>query len=337
MKNTIISLFLTLILFFVLPIQAGVVAYADNQQEGSIQIVMIDKQGKVLEGAEITLYQIADLDENNGQAVYVPTQEFMASNIPLPVEMTADENIQTAAALIQYIDNVNITADSALIDGDGSAKFTGLNRGLYLIRQTGSVDGYIDIVSFLISLPVTDEDGKTINYDLVAVPKVIESSSGEPTPTPTPLPPTATPTPDPSATPTPGPYATPTPRPSVTPTPDPSVTPTPRPSVTPTPDPSVTPTPGPSVTPTPRPSVTPTPDPSVTPTPDPTQPTTPKDSDDGSDPGPTNPPRKGTGVLPTTRLPQTGMLLWPIVLLAVVGMILISIGWADANLRRKNK
>ncbi len=327
MKRTIISLFLTLILFFVLPLQAGVFAYADNQEVGSIRIVMKDKQGKALQGAEITLYQVADLDENNGQAIYVPTQGFVASNIPLPVDMTADENIQTSTALIQYIIKEKITADSALVDKAGSVNFTGLAKGLYLIRQTGSVAGFRDIVSFLVALPITEEDGQTINYDLVVVPKVLESSGGgDPTPTPTP-------TPNPSVTPTPKPGVTPTP----TPTPGVTPTPTPNPEVTPTPNPSVTPTPNPEVTPTPNPSLTPTPNPSVTLTPVPTQTPQPTDGSDGGSKSGPPPVDKGTGVLPATRLPQTGMLLWPIVLLAVGGMILISIGWADANLRRKEK
>ncbi len=46
---------------------------------------------------------------------------------------------------------------------------------------------------------------------------------------------------------------------------------------------------------------------------------------------------KHSAVLSRTRLPQTGLLLWPIVVLAVLGLILIIIGWADMNLRRKRK
>ena len=48
----------------------------------------------------------------------------------------------------------------------------------------------------------------------------------------------------------------------------------------------------------------------------------------------------GTGhsaILSADRLPQTGLLLWPIIALSVSGLILIILGWADMNLRRKRK
>ncbi len=46
---------------------------------------------------------------------------------------------------------------------------------------------------------------------------------------------------------------------------------------------------------------------------------------------------KHSAVLSRTRLPQTGLLLWPIAVLSAAGLILIIIGWADMNLRRKRK
>ena len=250
MKRTIISFILTVLLLFVLPLQAGVFAYEENQELGSIQIIMKSKQGAAIEGAEITLYQIANLDHTDGQFTYIPTQDFSSSGIPLPVNMTADENIKTATALISYITNSKITANSSLVDKDGNAIFTGLTPGLYLIRQTGSVYGYRDIISFLVSLPITDADGRETLYDLTVVPKVLGILDADRKPTPTPIP-------------------------------------------------------------------------------------TPADgSRDGSDDVSDD---NNTGVLPVNRLPQTGMLVWPIILLAVAGMVLISIGWADANLRRKDK
>ena len=42
-----------------------------------------------------------------------------------------------------------------------------------------------------------------------------------------------------------------------------------------------------------------------------------------------------TGVLQAVKLPQTGMLLWPVVALAVTGLLVFCLGWADINVRRK--
>ncbi len=117
--------------------------------------------------------------------------------------------------------------------------------------------------------------------------------------------------PTPTPTPTPGVTPTPTPTPGVTPSP------TPTPDVTPTP----TPTPGVTPTPTPTPDVTPTPTPTpdVTSTPAPTPSPSPSEDPDGP------------------KIPQTGVNIWPMYTLLVLGILLILAGFVELLRGRKER
>jgi outer membrane biosynthesis protein TonB len=107
------------------------------------------------------------------------------------------------------------------------------------------------------------------------------------------------------------PPANPTPTPTTTPTPTPSASPSPEPTPSPpeSPEPSVSPvvSPEPSVSP----SVSPVPE-TVT-----TKPTTPS----------TSPTTTPTTTTTTTKLPQTGQLWWPVTILALLGLVLLMLGW----------
>jgi hypothetical protein len=105
------------------------------------------------------------------------------------------------------------------------------------------------------------------------------------------------------------PPATPTPAPSPSPEPSPSAEPSPEPSTEPSPEPSPSESPEPSVSPAPEPSVSP----SVSPAPGTTKPTP-----------PTNSPTTTTTI---TKLPQTGQLWWPVTILALLGLVLLMLGW----------
>ena len=72
--------------------------------------------------------------------------------------------------------------------------------------------------------------------------------------------------------------------------------------------------------------------PTLTPTPTPT-PATSVEGDNRYIPG--SETQTQTGVLQAGKLPQTGMLLWPVVVLAVSGLLIFCLGWADVNMRRK--
>lgn len=251
----VFAVVMIMISLFLLPIQADVLADAPVSTSGSITIIAKNPDGKASEGAGFTVLKIADLRYVNGQAAYNPTEAFSRYYGDLPSDMTAEENQTTAASLVKYMDDSQITGDIFLTDSEGSVCVERLSIGLYLIRQTISVPGYQDISPFLVSLPMTSDDGLSTEYDILVMPKITEQTK-------------------------------------------------------------------------------------------PNEPTAPAVSGTPTNPGNTVTPPVSTGsasygrhsaVLARSRLPQTGLLLWPIVVLSVSGLILIIIGWADINLRRKRK
>ena len=150
-------------------------------------------------------------------------------------------------------------------------------------------------------------------------PTIAPTPTLEPTPEPTPVPtpvPTATPAPTPTAVPTPTheptttvpsliPTSTPTFTLAPTPTPEPTATPEPASTATPKPVPTATPEP----TPVPEPTPTPVPEPTATPMPTPTP--EPEEEED------------------------SGLPLWPFIVLAVVGGLLIVGGGSIYIIRRR--
>jgi LPXTG-motif cell wall-anchored protein len=196
------------------------------------------------------------------------------------------------------------------------------------------------------------------NYTVTAVQEgtvfvVTNTYVPEPTPTPAPTP-TATPSPTPEPTETPEPTVTPvpteTPEPTVTPvptaTPEPSQPPveTPKPTEppvetpVPTEPPALIETPAPTDTPSPTDTPEPTEPPALVETPEPTdtpEPTeTPTETPEPTEtPTLTETPAPTTTPTPTTttttsnpKLPQTGQLWWPIVVLAMAGLAMILLG-----------
>ena len=146
----------------------------------------------------------------------------------------------------------------------------------------------------------------------VPTPEPTPEPTLAPTPVPTPLP-TATPAPTPTAapdpTPTPQPTSTPTPAPPPTSTPEPVATPEPPPTATLRPAPTATPEP--TAAPEPEPTATPVPEPTATPAPTPTPTPEPEEEED------------------------SGLPLWPFIVLAVVGGLLIIGGGTTYIIRRR--
>jgi len=249
--------------------------------------------GTVFKGVKITVYQAAQMTYSGSGFLYdISKTDFAKSSVDLGNIETASENLSQAAALMKYAISHNISGLSASTNANGDALFSNLSPGLYLI-SIGSISGYYDMAPYLVSVPELGSDGKWA-YAVIAYPKT------EPIPIPTPppsLPPVPTPTISPRPVPTPTIPPRPTPTPTVPPTPIPSSTPGMIPSAPPPyPQPSYTAPANP-----PTAGVNPTAPPSYTVRPAPTP-------------------------SPEGKLPQTGMLNWPIPVMSVAGMFLFALG-----------
>ena len=149
------------------PVQA---AEEESTQKGSISLVC------PVEGMELSLYHVAEYEESGS---FTLTERFRKYQVSL--EQKSQEGWQGAAdALADYIRRDGITADAVFVSGsDRTVCFTELNRGLYLVLgQTTELqeDGRTQLYEPQTALIALPEDSKetsegTDPYQVTAVLK----------------------------------------------------------------------------------------------------------------------------------------------------------------------
>lgn len=165
MKNKIIRIFLLIIISSFMSIyQVNASNVVDFSKLGSIEITLSDRDNENIKGAEITLYHIANATnkDHNLSLEYTSNYEMCG------VELT---NINDEI-LIDALEQCTKEKESNLkqvTNEEGKVKFENLKLGLYLVKQTNQVKGYSTIDSFLIILPVLEND--SWEYNIMANPK----------------------------------------------------------------------------------------------------------------------------------------------------------------------
>lgn len=137
----------------------------DFTKKGSITITLEDLEEKIpIEGAEVSLYHIADVTEENHNLKFIYTEQLNDCEVPL----TNLEDDSLEASIYNCI-NKDTTSIKEKTNQVGIVKFTNLKLGLYLVTQTNKVEGYSTFDSFLVMLPKVENN--KWNYDLIANPK----------------------------------------------------------------------------------------------------------------------------------------------------------------------
>lgn len=162
MIKKIMILFIFLVICFI----PSITVYAKDplDRKGSIEITLKEGTDNYIEGAEITIYHIADAVNDNGNLAYSLREELGTCDINL--------NDLTDKDLVSNVSKCDIGNAVKHIDStneDGVVKFEELDLGLYFIKQTNSVNGYSDFDSFLIAIPKIENDAWV--YDVKAKPK----------------------------------------------------------------------------------------------------------------------------------------------------------------------
>ena len=156
-----------------------------NQGKAALTFTLKDAKGNAETGAELSLLQVALATHEDADYQVHFTTPFAgcrdqifgssADNSPESLYRQTDQ-ADHAAKLAEYAVQNQIEPVAAAVTGkDGSAEFTHLTLGLYLVVQTGEVDGFLKIAPFLISLPqyTQDEQGTgTWSYQVSSGPKV---------------------------------------------------------------------------------------------------------------------------------------------------------------------
>lgn len=137
----------------------------DFSKKGSLEVILHEEEEDTyVEGAEITIYQIADAYNEGIKFSFKYTEQFSGCEASLE-DMTKDGLTEDIAKCIKE-DSIGITE---VTNEEGKVKFDELPLGLYFVKQTNKVKGYSNIEPFLVHTPTSIDNSWT--YDIVATPK----------------------------------------------------------------------------------------------------------------------------------------------------------------------
>lgn len=149
-----IALFFAL-LIFLMPLKISALNALDPSSQCSLTVSFVPEGNPA--AAEFRLYKIADISENASLTLTDPFREYVIDLTDLD-----EEKIRLLTATLSgYIASEHIRADySAKTDADGNAVFTELQAGLYLIIGDASViNGTVYMPeSAMVCLPIQDMD-----------------------------------------------------------------------------------------------------------------------------------------------------------------------------------
>lgn len=132
-----------------------------SEQSGSVSVRMT-YDGQTVPGGSITLYQVAELDEDWR---YVALTEFSGCGIDLASSLSPAD----AASLSQYAAENDISGLSQECDSNGFVRFSPLEPGLYLLVQPEAGRGYLPIRPFFVGIP--QQISGALHYHVDASPK----------------------------------------------------------------------------------------------------------------------------------------------------------------------
>ncbi len=163
------SIITALLLAVLLAVPAQAAELPDLDRTGSISVKIKDQNGDPVTDGSLEMICVAEVVSDNGIR-YEYTDDFAGCTEKLnddTIKKNGSEKL--AAALKKFADGKGLSGTVVKLGSDGSAKFSDLKLGLYLITQKGSADGYTAVEPFLVSVPL-EENGKLV-YDVNASPK----------------------------------------------------------------------------------------------------------------------------------------------------------------------
>lgn len=144
--------------------------YIDSKHACSLEVeAAYDK--KPLAGMEFSVHRVAELD---GLGTYVLADAYASADVELNGLTTAEDWEKAASTLSAWAEKHAFEADAkATTAADGTAYFTKLDPGIYLLTSVPLQDGArtYTATTYLVALPDVASDG-TWNYDVTSICKV---------------------------------------------------------------------------------------------------------------------------------------------------------------------
>jgi len=140
--------------------------------------VRMEYNGAPLSGLRVAVCPVAFLREANGAAVFDPAQAFSGAGADFS-SLTKEKNIALAAALNTYAAANGVGRSVKATDSGGSAVFTGLSAGLYLVAQASGENSEYVFAPYLIAVPAKNEQTGEWDYNVAAYPKTEPARPGD--------------------------------------------------------------------------------------------------------------------------------------------------------------
>ena len=138
----------------------------DFNRVGDINVTLKEtNNNESINGAELTIYKVANVVNENNNLKYVYIDDI--KNCDGDLTNLLDSSL--SGKIDKCIGDKNISTKTGKTNENGILKFDNLELGLYLVKQTNSVEGYSKIDSFLVNIPEVI-DNKWV-YSINATPK----------------------------------------------------------------------------------------------------------------------------------------------------------------------
>lgn len=174
MRKRTLSLMLILVLLLSFSLSVSAREVPDFSRLGSISIAMTH-DGKPVPGGSLIIFRVAAVADDNGDMVFVYTDDFSGCSIPV----TELNSARLPEELARIAESKQLKGIPQELNSQGKTKFTDLQIGLYLVFQKKAAPGYTKINPFLVSVPQND-DGHYV-YDVDTAPKNIPGPEVKPT------------------------------------------------------------------------------------------------------------------------------------------------------------
>lgn len=144
----------------------------DPSATGSITATLESTDGKPL-GGELVLYKVADVtaDDTGWHFQWLPAYANVDSGLYDATGTLSQAYSSQLAASLDALVGSQEPVGRATVDASGTAVFSNVGVGLYLVKQTKVSDGYDAVDSFVVSVPVVDESTGELVYNVNASPK----------------------------------------------------------------------------------------------------------------------------------------------------------------------
>ena len=192
--SLLVSLFTAMLLVMTEPVgifalDNNLVPDIDENQNKSLTVYFyVQKLGvdTAIEGAEIGIYKIADLESENGSANYTVSETYFSlAKIENDKDTTFEgisfsESVELAKKFANIAETLSPVA-TGVTDSNGVYQFDNLEKGMYLVRElsaSGDAKKYQLFEPYMVSVPlaVSVSEVNEWQYDVLSEPKTKVSS-----------------------------------------------------------------------------------------------------------------------------------------------------------------